>query len=80
MIIISSIIGLFTGVILMCLVQVNRENKYFKIIKAIRELAIYIDSRVEQAEIMEKEKVEGMKEVQEIYNGYFKEELEWVDL
>jgi len=76
MIIISSIIGLFTGVILMCLVQVNRENKYFKIIKAIRELAIYIDSRVEQAEIMEKEKVEGMKEVQEIYNGYFKEELE----
>ena len=75
MIVVGLLIGLFIGVILMCLIQVNRENKYFKIIKAIRELAIYIDSRVEQAERMEKEKVEGMKEIQKIYNYYFKEEL-----
>jgi hypothetical protein len=74
------IVGLFTGlingVILMCLVQVNRENKYFKTIKAIKWLGSYINTRVEQAERLEKEKVEGMKEFQKIYNHYFKEELE----
>ena len=32
--------GLFAGVILMCLVQINRENKYFSILKAIKKLAI----------------------------------------
>ena len=69
------LIGFILGVILMCLLQVNREDEIEDYRKDIRQLSYYIAIRVNQAEALESEKVEGMKEVQKIYDYYWREEL-----
>ena len=69
------LIGFILGVILMCLMQINRENEREDYRKDIRQLSYYIAMRVNQAEVLEPEKAEGMKEVQKIYEHYWREEL-----
>lgn len=73
---IGIIIGAFIGIALMCILQINRENKYYELSNAVKSLGNYIAIRVNQAERMERKDLSGMKEVQRIYNYYFEEELE----
>lgn len=73
--IIGILIGIIIGICIMCCLQINRENKYYETIQAIRNLSNYIAIRVQQSERLEPEYLKGMKEVQKIYENYFEEEL-----
>ena len=69
------ILGISLGTILMYLLQINKEIENEEYVQDIRQLSYYIDIRVNQAERLEPEKVIGMKEVQKIYDYYWREEL-----
>ncbi len=70
------ILGVAIGTILMCLLQTNKEVERREYVQDIRQLSYYINTRVNQAEKLEPEKVIGMKEVQKIYDYYWREELQ----
>jgi len=74
--IIGGIIGVVIGTILMCLLQINKENEVQEYVQDIRQLSYYINTRINQAKKLEPNKVEGMVEVQKIYDYYWREELQ----
>ena len=69
-------VGVAIGIVLMRLLQVNREQEREEYVQDIRQLSYCINTRVNQAEVFEPEKVAGMKEVQKIHDYYLSEELQ----
>lgn len=74
--IVGILIGGIIGIIIMCAAQINKENKYDDLVKAIRDFGDNMQLYICKCErIGPDPNLKGLKEYQEAYEFYFEEEL-----
>lgn len=74
---IGIIIGAFIGVALMCLLQIRRINEQKDLKTGIINFSDWIALIIfQESKTANKDKIEGMKDIQNMYENFFEEELE----
>lgn len=69
-------IGAFIGVALMCLLQIRRTNEYKDLKTGIINFSDLIALIIfQESKNANKDKIEGMKDIQNMYENFFEEEL-----
>ena len=77
MLIVGIFIGVFIGIALMCLLQIRRTNEQKDLKTGIINFADWIALIIyQESKTANKDKIEGMKDIQSIYEKFFEEELE----
>lgn len=70
-------IGALIGITLMCLLQIRRTNEYKDLRTGIINFSDWIALIIfQESKNANKDKIEGMKDIQNMYEKYFEEELE----
>lgn len=70
------ILGAFIGIALMCLLQIRRTNEQKDLKTGIINFADWIALIIyQESKTANKDKIEGMKDIQSMYEKYFEEEL-----
>ena len=70
-------IGAFIGITLMCLLQIRRTNEYKDLKTGIINFSDWIALIIfQESKNANKDKIEGMKDIQSMYEKFFEEELE----
>lgn len=71
------ILGAFIGIALMCLLQIRRTNEQNDLKTGIINFADWIALIIcQEAKTSNKDKIEGMKDIQNMYENFFEEELQ----
>ena len=70
-------IGAFIGITLMCLLQIIRTNEYKDLKTEIINFSDWIALIIfQERKNANKDKIEGMKDIQNMYENFFEEELQ----
>lgn len=70
-------IGGFIGIVLMCLLQIRRTNEQKDLKTGIINFSDWIALIIyQEIKTANKDKIEGMKDIQNMYEKFFEEELE----
>lgn len=70
-------IGAFIGITLMCLLQIIRTNEYKDLKTGIINFSDWIALIIfQESKNANKDKIEGMKDIQNMYENFFEEELQ----
>ena len=73
---IGILIGAFIGIALMCLLQIRRTNEQKDLKTGIINLSDWIALIIyQESRTANKDKMEGMKDIQNMYEKFFEEEL-----